>query len=277
MLPNKDNLQFVRQCEASLPEGVAVSKVRIDAAGYQNELIRYLMETGKRFVIRARMDGTVKESIGSIAAGHWKPLVHADGTESRSQEVARTVHVMERTEAFALVVQRKCIGKRENVSLNTFLEAGDDSVACGEYVYRAIATNLDDRTDHQVVHWYNLRGETSENKLKQLRSDFPGARLPCGDFGANAVWVMINALACNLLCLLRMMLPGRWMAARAPSIRFHIYATGGHAVRHARRLTAWVAVDYGLSLRARRAHGAMAGMTQVCRCNPGDIGQLPAS
>ena len=107
----------------------------------------------------------------------------------------------------------------------------------GEYVYRAIATNLDEQTDDAIVHWYNLRGETSENKIKPLRSDFAGARLPCSDFGANAVWMMLNALAYNVLCLLRMMLSQKWTASTAPTIRFHIYAAGGHIVRHARRLT----------------------------------------
>lgn len=250
--PNKANLQFIKQCEASLPKGVTVSKVRIDAAGYQSDVINDLMDSGKGFAIRAKMDDTVKESISSIKAEKWKVLIYADGSESKTQEVARTVHVMGETEAFTLVVQRKRINQGDNASLETFIEAGDDAVTRGEYMYRAIATNLDKKTDHGIVHWYNLRGETSENKIKQFRSDFAGARLPCSDFGANAVWVMVNALAYNLLCLLRMMLPKEWMTSRAPTIRYHIYAAGGHVVRHARRLTIkvsqsnWTVLDRAL-------------------------------
>jgi len=235
--PNKENLEFIKQCEASLPQGVTVSKVRIDAAGYQNDVINYLTDTGKGFAMRAKMDDTVKESISSIKADQWQALVYCDGEVSKTEEVARTVHVMGKTEAFTLVVQRKRIDKGDNANLDTFIGALDNSATCGEYIYRAIATNLDYKTDHQIVQWYNLRAETSENKLKQLRSDFAGARLPCGDFGANAVWVMLNALAYNLLCLLRMMLPGKWATSRATKIRYEIYAAGGHVARHARQLT----------------------------------------
>jgi len=48
---------------------------------------------------------------------------------------------------------------------------------------------------------------------------------------------MLNALAYNLLCLLRMMLPGKWATSRATKIRYEIYAAGGHVARHARQLT----------------------------------------
>ena len=240
-----------------MPHGVSVIKVRIDAAGYQASIIKYLMETGKRFAIRAKMDTTLKESISSIKADQWEALVYADGTVSETEQVARTVHVMGNTDAFTLVVQRKCIDKGDNVNLETLIEAEDNSATQGEHIYRAIATNFDEKTDHEIVQWYNLRGETSENKIKQLRSDFAGAHLPCGDFAANAVWLKLNALAYNLLCQMRVMLPSRWITARAPRIRFHIYAVGAKVVRHARQLTVkiseahWRVIDEALrSIRA---------------------------
>ena len=37
--PAKDNLAFIKQCQQSLPEGCAVSALRIDAAGYQTKII----------------------------------------------------------------------------------------------------------------------------------------------------------------------------------------------------------------------------------------------
>ena len=123
--PNKDNYEFIRQCEEELPHGVSVIKVRIDAAGYQASIIKYLMETGKRFAIRAKMDTTLKESISSIKADQWEALVYADGTVSETEQVARTVHVTGNTDAFTLVVQRKCIDKGDNVNLETLIEAED--------------------------------------------------------------------------------------------------------------------------------------------------------
>ena len=126
--PNKDSYEFIRQCEEELPHGVSVIKVRIDAAGYQASIIKYLMETGKRFAIRAKMDTTLKGSISSIKADQWEALVYADGTVSETEQVARTVHVMGNTDAFTLVVQRKCIDKGDNANLETLIEAEDITV-----------------------------------------------------------------------------------------------------------------------------------------------------
>ena len=37
--PAQGNLAFIKQCQQSLPEGYAVSALRIDAAGYQTKII----------------------------------------------------------------------------------------------------------------------------------------------------------------------------------------------------------------------------------------------
>lgn len=236
--PNKQNLEFIKRCETALPEGVAVTKVRIDAAGYQSEVINYLMQNDKKFAIRAKMDATLKESISSIKERDWQPLIMADGTESRTEQVARTVHTMCETEkAFTLVVQKKRIDEGENVNLETFIDGEDNSVSHGIYIYRAIATNMESKSDSDIVQWYNLRGETSENRIKELRSDFSGANLPCGDFHANAAWFKLSSLAYNLFALMRMVLPMKWATARAPTIRMKLYAVAGQIVRHARQWT----------------------------------------
>ena len=75
-----------------------------------------------------------------------------------------------------------------------------------------LQTNWD---EHKVVHFYNQRCETSENRIKELRSDFGGAHLPCSDFGANAAYFKLCAAACNLLALLRQLLPAGWESRRA--------------------------------------------------------------
>ena len=64
---------------------------------------------------------------------------------------------------------------------------------------------------------------------------------------------MLNALAYNFLCLLRMMLPGNGATSLASKTRsktrYEIYAAGGHVARHARQLT--IKVSEG----ERQSHG----------------------
>ena len=243
--PNKANLEFIHQCEQALPAGVSVSHVRIDAAGYQAEIVNYCHRNGIRFAIRARMDEALKQSMSAIKDSDWQPLVRADGTVSEHEAVARTLHTMVQTErAFTVVVQRRLIEPADKDPQQDMFPAllGDvdeQSVRCGKYLYRAIATDLDEDglNDHEIVQFYNQRGEASENRIKELRSDFAAASLPCTDFGANAAYFKLCAMAYNLLALLRMVLPVKWERSRITTIRYRLYAVAGQIVHHARQWT----------------------------------------
>ena len=72
--PNKENLQFIQCCESALPDGVSVSNVRIDAAGYQGWVINYAMDSGMGFMIGAKMDSAVKETLSEIKDCEWAPM-----------------------------------------------------------------------------------------------------------------------------------------------------------------------------------------------------------
>ena len=236
--PNKDNLEFIQRCQSALPDGVSISHVRIDAAGYQAAVINHAMDNSMGFAIRAKMDSSVKETKSGIKECDWRSLVYRDGSESDTEQVARSVHVMNETpQAFTLVVQRKRIDDDDNSQLDIFINSDDETVARGRYIYRAIATNLDELSDSEMVHWYNQRGEASENRLKEFRSDFAAARLPCGDFHANAAWLMLSSIAYNIFALMRMVLPKLWSTARAPTVRLRLYDVAGQIVCHARQWT----------------------------------------
>ena len=243
--PNKANLEFIQRCEQALPEGVSVSRVRIDAAGYQADLINYCESNDICFAIRAKMDKSLKESMTAIKDSQWQALVRSDGSVSETEQVARTLHTMVKTElAFTVVVQRQLIGESEQDPQQDLLpgllgDVDEESVSCGVYMYRAIATNLDgDKlTDHEVVQFYNQRADASENRLKELRSDFAGAHLPCSDFDANGAYFKLSAIAYNLWALMRMILPVKWERCRATTVRYRLYASAGQIVRHARQWT----------------------------------------
>ena len=103
-------------------------------------------------------------------------------------------------------------------------------------MYRAIATNRDDLSQSELVHWYNQRGETSENRIKELKLDFGANRMPCNDFAANALYFSLCALAYNLFALMRLVLPVRFESCRAKTIRWRLYALAGKVVMHGRKL-----------------------------------------
>jgi len=231
--PAKENLEFIHQCESALPKGITMSKLRIDAAGYQVAIIDECIERGIQFAIRAKMNKTLKSLIEKQE--EWVPFIDREGNEVIDESTCRLIHSMEFSQhAFTVVVQRKKIKGQLSFDLEDN-ETGELMLR-GEYLYRAIATNRDDMTDSELVHWYNQRAEDSENRIKELKLDFGANRMPCSDFAANALYFALCALAYNLFALMRLLLPVRFESCRAKTIRWRIYALAAKVVRHGHKV-----------------------------------------
>ena len=234
--PAADNLGFIKTCAAGLPAGVSVKHLRADAASYQGDIFRYCDTHEIEYVIRATRSQAMKAWILERPESAWTPLSR-DGKAVAGQETCRGVWAMEEYEqAFTLVVQRTRKGGQQALDLGE--DATDDETAMtdGTHIYRALATNRDALTDSEIIHWYNQRGEDSENRIKELKSDFAGERLPCGQFDANALYFHLCVTAYNLFVLLRHSLPPEWHTCRAPTFRWRVYALAAKVVRHARRV-----------------------------------------
>lgn len=236
--PNKDNLAFIQQCERSLPSSITVGALRIDAAGYQESIIRYCDEQNIDYAIRAKSSAAMRAQIASINESDWQPLLNRKGEPVEGEHVCRTVFCLGRYEkAFTLVVQRKAISGQAELELSSdSCSDSSDEVSMGGYVYRAIATNRDQLSDSHVVHWYNQRAEDSENRIKELKLDFGGDTLPCSDFAANALYFLIVALSYNVFALLREHLPEEMSCHRVPTLRWRLYAMAGKIVKTGRQV-----------------------------------------
>ena len=99
------------------------------------------------------------------------------------------------------------------------------------YEYRAIATNIKHLNNSEIVHEYNQRGEHSENRIKELKSDFAAGRPPCSDFAANALYVCVCALSYNVFALMRFGLPVGLRRGRAPRLRQRVFGLAAKIVR----------------------------------------------
>jgi len=207
----------------ALPEGAGVSRFRADAAPYQASVVNACREHGARFAIRARADRTVRAAIAAVPEDAWQPLPREDGSLPETESVARTVPVMGGI----------AMPDREPVPIDGERTLDD------RYLYRTMTTDLDREgwSDREIVCRYNRRADASENRLKELRSDFGGAHLPCSGFRANAVVLALSAIAYSLLCLMRLSLPPAWHGSRAGTFRHRLYAMAGQVVRHARQWT----------------------------------------
>jgi len=235
--PVKDNLGFIQQCQQSLPSGCQVKALRIDAAGYQEAIIRYCDDEQIAYAIRAKSSQAMRDQIEGVSASDWQPLLDKSGQPIPGQDTYRTSFCIGQYEqAFTLVIQRKAC--RNQLELLDTHPEGADEIRQGSYVYRAIATNRDTMSDSAVIHWYNQRAEDSENRIKELKLDFGGDTLPCSDFEANALYFLISALSYNLFALMRHVLPEQLSRHRVLTIRLRVYAIAAKVVRTGRQL--WV-------------------------------------
>ena len=233
--PAQDNLGFIQQCQRSLPAGCTVKALRIDAAGYQTGIIKYCDENGIEYAIRAKSSAALREQIEAVKDSDWQPLEDKKGNAVIGEDTYRTsMCIGDYEKAFTLVIQRKAIQGQASLDLDSQENAAE--ISQDGYMYRAIATNRDELSDSEIIHWYNQRAEDSENRLKELKLDFGGDALPCSDFNANALYFLITALSYNVFALMRQLLPGELARHRAITIRWRLYAIAAKVVKTGRQL-----------------------------------------
>lgn len=177
--------------------GKKIKHTACDSEFYNAEVINFLSKKNSTtFTIVADKDAAVKEAIKQIGE-QWRPYYDKHGTK-KNREIAVTVHSMNKTDAFSLVVMR---WKKEQLSL---LEPDG-------YYYHAIATNLEADAEMAIkIHnesvpnacravWqYNERAQM-ENYLKELKIGVGMEQMPCGEFEANAMYFSIGVMTYNLM------------------------------------------------------------------------------
>jgi len=223
--PASENFEFKKYCESQLPKGKRFASFRADSAAYQADIINHCEENNQYFVIGASMDQAVKQAVLSIAEDQW--------IKYRDREIAETVHSMNKTnKAFRLIVTRKA--RQQDL----FEE--DEDV----YFYHAIASNKTE-TAADVKDWYCQRGETSENKIKELKLGIGMDRMPCGSEEGNALFFRIGVLAYNVSIMFKSdVLPEKWQRYQIKTVRWQLFQVAGKVVTGARYLKLKISETY---------------------------------
>jgi len=225
--PSDRNYEFTKEL-VELVEGTGkkISKFRSDSAGYEHKLINYLNGKGKRYTITADQDVAVKARIKEIRGTEWKELKDRDGIKG-DRKYAEIIHSMNESDhAFRLVIQRW-----PNPNSDLFEETE-------EYCYHCVATNYleEEKNAEEVIWWHNGRSN-SENYNKEFKGGFNLDYMPCGEFGANAVWFGIGVLAYNLFIASKMYLfPGKWLRKTIGTIRWQFIQIAGKIISHAKTM-----------------------------------------
>jgi len=225
--PQDKNYEFTKQIVEKIKDtGKTIKNFRSDAAGYQAKLINYLSKEVIKWTITADQDVSVKEMIKRIPGSDWKQYKDRDGIK-RDREYAETVHCMNKSEeSFRMIVQR-WLNPEQDLFKKT-----------EKYCYHVIATSYieGEKTAEEVIWWHNGRSN-SENYNKELKNGFNLDYVPCGEFGANAVWFGLGILAYNFFIASKMYLfPTSWLKKTISTIRWQFIQMAGKVVRRSRYL-----------------------------------------
>jgi len=224
--PAKENLEFIKQCQEQLPIGVKFKRVRIDSAGYQASIFNHCDKENMLFTVTAKKNKNVFDSIKDIKDDAWQQY-------SKREEVAEFTHTMQDTDsAFRMIVIKKNI----TPTLPTMEKYISDEVMMQyqDEIYYCIATNDNDLTPQEIIKLHRQRGETSENKIKELKNGFNMSYLPSSNLEANAFYFQIGTLAYNLFLLFKQILNTNLQKHTVKTIRYKLYNIAGKVISHAR-------------------------------------------
>jgi len=227
--PAKKNLEFIKQCQQQLPSGVKFNRVRIDSAGYQASIFNHCDVENILLTVTAKKNANVFESIKDIKDDEWTYF-------SKREQVAEFTHTMQDTDnAFRMIVIKKDITPilptmEEYISDEVMMQYQDE-------IYYCIATNDNDLTPQEIINLHRQRGETSENKIKELKNGFNMSYLPTSNFEANSFYFAIGTLAYNLFLLFKGILDSSLQKHTIKTIRYKLYNIAGKVVNHARQIT----------------------------------------
>jgi len=227
--PASRNLEFIKACAMQLPIGISFDRFRADSASYQAEIFNYCDKEKILFTVSGQKDKSVMREIDNIESDQWEKL-------NDKEHIAEFLHTMGKADnAFRMIVVRKDITPTLP-TMDTYLSE-EAQEQLGEEMYYTIATNDNELSAKEILRLHRQRGESSENKIKELKNGFNMSYLPTSNFDANSFYFAIGTLAHNLFLLFKQILDERWQHHTIKTIRYKLYHIAGKAVSHAREIT----------------------------------------
>jgi hypothetical protein len=232
------------------PEGVMKVFLRSDTAGYQHDLLKYCEKGENRrfgrieFAIGADVTREFRKAVAE--AEEWKPVMKEG--KPTGKEWAEVCFIPNEIAYTKNAPVYRYIATREPLKQEVLPGVGQlafpfptMTMHSQHYKIFGIVTNRD-LDGGEIVNWLHKRCGKSEEAHSIMKEDLAGGKLPSADFGENAAWWSIMALAFNLNSAMKqLVLQGSWVTKRMKAIRFSLIGLPGRVMTHARELVIRVA------------------------------------
>jgi Transposase DDE domain group 1 len=216
----KGAAEFLDVCFATLPATVRKIRVRADKGFFDHRLIERIEAHHARFVIVARITKPIQLRLSGLT---YTPVTHSD--RFAVAEFSYQPHGWKQPYRFVVIRRALPHEPAEQVTLFTL----------GRYAYQVMVTNLGYRPV-QIWHFYNARA-AMELIIRELKSDYPLAKIPTQSFAANEFYFHLLLFAYNLTnWMKRLCLPEEYQAMTLATLRTHLLLVPGILIRSGRRL-----------------------------------------
>lgn len=166
---------------AKIPSTVKRIFIRADKGFYDHKIIEQIeTKHGYQFAIPAKMTKPIKEKLSSLT-------YHRTTTGTETAEFSYQPHNWKHPYRF--IVVRRPIPEDPTEQLTLF--------SLGRFSYQVIVTNMNLTALH-IWRFYNGRAAV-ELIIKELKNDYPLAKIPTKHFGANETYFHILLLSYNLV------------------------------------------------------------------------------
>jgi DDE family transposase len=201
--------------------------VRSDSAAYDRAVLDHWAGREWRFGVSADLSPQLRQEILRLPFEAWQPwAVDAKGFV---REWAEVPYVPSRASEKKDTPPYRYLAIRVRSPQGVLFGDG------ASVKHFAVVTNDWDADGRELLEWQRGKAGTIEHVNHVLKNELAAGVYPSDKFGANAAWLRLQVLTCNLLELLKATaLDGEYRGARPKRLRFAIFTQFGRVVRHAR-------------------------------------------
>ena len=211
-------INFMKETFSSCLNSKKVGLVRADSGFYTEEILNFLEEESKNYVIAVRMYPNVKSEV--LGQKTWINLC-------KGIELSEMKFQHENGKIRRYIIVKKKVEDRPNAGGKMLFED------LPGYRFSCYVTNLDLPLD-QIWNIYNSRADC-ENRIKELKQDFGLDSFCMQDFWATEASFRFIMIAYNLMSLFRHFALNHHNKATLSTLKSYCFALGAWTANHANK------------------------------------------
>ena len=209
--------------------------VRMDSAFYGSPAVGAARRAGARFSVTVRMDPKVRAAIAALGEDAWLPIRYPRaiwddqlGRWVSDAEITETPYTAFTSRKGQAITARLIVRRVKDLNRQA---AGGQGELFTAWRYHAVFT---DSPFTMLQAEEQHRGHAQAEQVFADWTDGPLAHLPSGSFPANAAWLTLAAISCNLLRAAGALASLAYGKARGTTIRRDLISVAARTARHGR-------------------------------------------